>query len=559
MFPFRRYVVAALLALLAFAGSAAAQEYVEVLDDGRIQVTSVYPGDSIVFEPGELGTAIEDAWLNGGPLPYEGVDVSVVTLQSGQRGAISGGAVNWAPAFSELTGANVTVVERPFNDLSSVIFSDLRTGTGAYDGFMPPMAFMGEFVNGDFLQPINDFIADPSFPQWTDDTDPADDPTQWAQDVTIPSLNAIYRWDDTWYAVPWDSDGQVLYYRKDILENPDVQAAYLEATGDELRAPETVDELLQQACYFDDTDPLGTGDEVQGVLLPGALGSQFFEHFKVLAAQYAVVPGGAEEGFSEVLHFDPETLEPLIDSPAHVRALQTMMDLYECGPSDGASIDLGASFNRFVAGEAVFSWNFGDTGNIVLAEGPDSPLHGNLGVIPMPGSREVYDFEAGEWQELDEPNRVGNLAGASWSGVVSAFSPNPEPTYAFFAFLGSKTMGDWNAKHGFNGIDLGRPQHFLPPDGSADIQMYLDTGANEADIREVSSGYYANYTSDTYEYLRIPGTAEYNLALEQQLQRAITGQATAEEALDQIATQWRQITERLGQEQQLEFYQESIR
>jgi multiple sugar transport system substrate-binding protein len=553
----RALFLAAGLGAFVLVGLVGAQNYVEVLDDGRIQVTSVYPGDSIVFEPGELGTAIEDAWLHDGPLPYDGISVSVVTLQSGQRGAISGGALAWAPGFSELTGATVTIVERPFNDLASVIFTDLRTGTGAYDGSLPPMAFMGEFVNGAFLAPINDFIGDERLPQWTSDTEPADDPSQWALDVTLPSLNSIYRWGDTWYAVPWDSDGQVLYYRRDIIEDPGVQAAYLEATGDELQAPRSVAELVQQACYFDDTDPLGTGT-VQGVMLPGALGSQFFEQFKVLAAQFAVRPGGGPEGFSEVLHFDPETFEPLFDSPAHVRALETMMELYACGPSDGPSIDLGASFNRFVAGEAVFSWNFGDTGNIVLAEGANSPLHGNLGVISMPGSTEVYNFADEAWVTFEEPNSVGNLAGASWSGVVSALSPNPEATYAFFAFLGTKTMGDWNAMHGFNGIDLGRPQHFLPPDGSADIEMFLATGANEDDIRQVSSGYFGNFDSDTYEYLKIPGTAEYNLVLEQELHAAITGQASAEEALRRVAEEWRQISERLGFDQQHEFYRATI-
>lgn len=132
--------IAALLALVAgsaLLGAAGAQDYVQVTDDGRIQPTSVYPGDTITFEPGELGSAIEDAWLGDAALPFEGQEISVVTLQSGNRGAISGGALNWAPAFSELTGATVNIVERPFNDLSSVIFTDLRTGTGAYDGFIP--------------------------------------------------------------------------------------------------------------------------------------------------------------------------------------------------------------------------------------------------------------------------------------------------------------------------------------------------------------------------------------------------------------------------------------
>lgn len=553
-----RRIILALTTVLAF-GTALGQPYINVLDDGRIQATSLFPGDSIVFEPGELGKLIEDAWLNSSEKPLEGVDISVVTLQSGPKGAISGGILNWVPAFNELTGANLTVVERPFNDLAPVIFSDLQLGTGAYDGFIGPMSYMGEYVSGDFLQPINDYMGDNQYPVWTTDTDPADDPTAWASDVTLDSLNRVYRWNDQWFAVPWDSDGQVLYYRKDVLNNAEIQAAYEAETGTPLAVPTTLDELVSQACYFDDTDPLEMGTPLQGMLMPGALGSQFFEHFKVIAAQYGVVPGGSAEGYSEVLHFNPETLEPLINSPAHVRALETMLKLYDCGSDNPASIDLGASFNRFAAGEAVFQLNFGDTGNIVLAAGEESPLSGNLGVTNMPGTTEVWNFANESWGKLEAPNAVGNLAGASWSGVISGLSRNPEATYTLFAFLGTKTMSNWNAKHGFDGIDLGRPQHFLPPDGDADISLYLETGANEADIREVSAGYAANFTKAPYEYFSVPGTAEYNLALEQQLQAALTGQATPQEALDRVADQWEQITSRLGQEAQLDAYQESIK
>ena len=551
-------IYATLLATLLLLGSAAvAQEYVQVTDDGRIQVTSLHPGDTITFEPGELGEAIESAWLGDADLPYEGVEISVVTLQSGLQGAISGGALAWEPAFEELTGAQVNIVERPFNDLSSVIFTDLRTGTGAYDGFMPPMSFLGEFHQGEFIVPLNDWITDPRFPQWTSDTEPQDDPSEWAQDVTLESLSQVYRWGDIWYAVPWDSDGQVLYYRQDVLDNPEVQALYQEEFGTELAPPQTIDELVQQACFFDGRDLLGTGTPLQGILMPGALGSQFFEHFKVLLAQYLVVPGEADQGFSQTLYFDPETMEPLIDTPAAERALETFMELYACGPDDGASITLGASFNRYAAGEAVFQWNFGDTGNIILAQGEESPLHGNLGVAQMPGSTEVFNLGSGEWVTLEQPNRVGNLAGASWSGVVSDLSQNPEATYAFFAFLGTPTMSDWNAQHGFDGIDIGRPQHFLEPNGTADVAMYTEVGANEEDIREVLGGYYDNYTSETYEYLQIPGTAELNLALEQQLQAALTDQVTAQEALTRVAEQWQQINERLGADTQQDFYQET--
>ena len=67
-----------------------------------------------------------------------------------------------------------------------------------------------------------------------------------------------------------------------------------------------------------------------------------------------------------------------------------------------------------------------------------------------------------------------NVYGASWSGEVSSLSKNPDATYALFAFLGSGPMRVWNVKWGFDGIDIGRKSDFLPPDGTAKLETYLD-------------------------------------------------------------------------------------
>ncbi len=46
--------------------------------------------------------------------------------------------------------------------------------------------------------------------------------------------------------------------------------------------------------------------------------------------------------------------------------------------------------------------------------------------------------------------------------------------------------------------------------------------------------------------------------MEQQLQNALTGQASAEEALTRVAEQWNGITDRLGRDQQRDYYQATI-
>jgi multiple sugar transport system substrate-binding protein len=315
-------------------------------------------------------------------------------------------------------------------------------------------------------------------------------------------------------------------------------------------------ELQEIACYFNGKDPLGAGKPMFGVMQPGGPNSQLFDWWKDIAGSWVASPDGAQPGVNRTFHFNPDTMEPLINSPGHVAALQWMVDTYKCGPKDFASIDLGAHFNRFVQGEAVFAWSAGDIA--ALAQEKESKVKGQIGLIPIPGSTQVYDAKAGKMMTVEKAVPNYNVYGASWSGEISKYSDNPEATYALMAFLASQPMRNWNVKWGFDGIDIGRRTDFLPPDGTSDIEVWKSGGFDEGDAKRVSHGIYENLTGPTVEYLKIPGSAEYNLALELAVAQALTGQATPQQALDSVAKQWGEITERLGLDSQKAAYRETI-
>jgi multiple sugar transport system substrate-binding protein len=58
--------------------------------------------------------------------------------------------------------------------------------------------------------------------------------------------------------------------------------------------------------------------------------------------------------------------------------------------------------------------------------------------------------------------------------------------------------------------------------------------------------------------LRITGAAEYFDALDTQLARAVAGEVTSQQALDQVAKDWNAITDRLGRDQQLKLYRQQL-
>jgi multiple sugar transport system substrate-binding protein len=54
--------------------------------------------------------------------------------------------------------------------------------------------------------------------------------------------------------------------------------------------------------------------------------------------------------------------------------------------------------------------------------------------------------------------------------------------------------------------------------------------------------------------LEIPGEAEYRSAIEVELSNAIAGQKSAENALNDAADKWNEITEKFGKKRQMKFY-----
>ena len=58
--------------------------------------------------------------------------------------------------------------------------------------------------------------------------------------------------------------------------------------------------------------------------------------------------------------------------------------------------------------------------------------------------------------------------------------------------------------------------------------------------------------------LRIPGGFEYYDSLDIQVQKALAGEISAQEALDQAAENWKKITKSLGADKQKEMYAKAM-
>ena len=458
---------------------------------------------------------------------------------AGEKGPISGPFYEVRDEFEAATGATLEIVEVPFAEHFPKLMTDMTTETGQYDTSIAGAWWLGDLVEGGFIVPYDEWYNAEGFPEWD------------YEDVQ-PGPRNLLEYGGSKYMVGNDHDGQVMYYRRDLIEDEAHQAAFEEEYGYPLGVPATWDQFRDVAEYFNGKDLNGDGAPDNGLTLHLKVGGQGMFHFMSFAAPFVIGPDNPN-----LFWFDPETMEPLMDSPGHQRALKTLIDLTQFGPEAMMAWSLGESWDHFLRGQAALTFTWGDLGSLAQEEG--SQVRGKTGAAPMPGTTEYYDVVAEEWKQTDGPNMVGNTTGGSWAGVISKFSDAPEATYYLLALMASEPKSTVYAQRGWDGVDPGRFTHYLPPEGEASLDAYIAAGWDEADVKDYTKAYFDNFGAEMqFPYLRIPGAFEYWTSLDTNLSEAATGQKTPEEALASMVDDFEAITDRLGRDLQQQSYVASL-
>jgi multiple sugar transport system substrate-binding protein len=492
--------------------------------------------DSTFIKPGAFAPPLVAAPCVPGRCAYAGQRVTVLTVDDL---AISSPLLELKAEYEAATGATLEVVRRPFGELFSTLTADLTSGTGRYDACIAGAWWLGELVEGNYLLPYDAYDKDPRFP---------------ASSVgqVLPAPRRLLDYGGRKYMVPNDHDGQVMYYRRDLLADAAHRAAFQKAYGYPLGVPATWEQFRDLAEYFNGKDLNGDGQTDHGVVLPLLTGAQGMFQYMSLSAPFVIGPTSRN-----LYWFDPRTMKPLIDSPGHVRALAVLSELVKFGPKEMLQWDLGKGWDHFLAGRAALALTWGDLGALAQQEG--SKVRGKIGSSQLPGTREYYSIAERKWVKTSTLNRVGNTTGGSWAGVISRFSKAPEATYYLLALMAAQPKSEIYATRGWDGIDPGRRYHFLPPQGTAKMDNYVRAGWDTADIAAFLQAYYDNYSNpQQLPYLRIPGAFSYWLALDLHLVEAVSGQLSPEAALKAAAVDFEDITIRLGREQQRRSYRASL-
>ncbi len=419
-------------------------------------------------------------------LPYAGLDMDLsgVTIR---MAAIGGGIYeamyDTISIFEEATGATVEIVALLDGfAIDQKLKVDFATGAADYDVAWDHTSFVAQYT--DFLLPLNDFFTEEELAPFS------------------PAILDAATIDGNLYLIPRHADVSALHYRLDLYEDPDIAAAYMEATGEELVVPTTLDQVDMQARFFVEGDYADYGYVLAGK--EEAVTGRFYE--------FLFASGGAL--------FD-ENYEPTVNSEIGVAVAEMLTGWYndDIIPPDTTSLlwdGVGAYFcNGGVAMELEwYGW-------YSYFEDPEScAIAGNFGL-----ARGFTGLSIG-----GDAVRPTGWAGAH-AFSIPATAPNPQAGAQLIKFLTSAQVAYEEASRGSLPVRDDVWDQIIAD--AADSDVALDQERLELARIQVSE-----------DFKTPPLIAEwipFSNIFYPHLQAIILGDLTAQEGLDAAAEETREM------------------
>jgi multiple sugar transport system substrate-binding protein len=423
---------------------------------------------------------------------YDGVTVTAA-MHSGHFGAH---LERFSSHVKEKLGIDMTYIVIPVDEKFDTHMLEFSSGSGAYDLVMFNPAWMGDYV--DFLLPLDEYIEKLD-PAWED-------------------IHPGFReWEDTYggqrYTIPLDGDVILGYYRKDLFEKPEEKEAFKAKYGYGLAPPTNWDQVLDIQAFFTRDNNSDGAIDMWGYADQPKRGRSFYWFLLRYIANAGENPQ----------YFDPETMEPKINSPEAVAALENYVTAVKDGPTGVLGWEFNELINSFLSGQVamIFHW-------------PDAGKRTEQLARQVPGATMGFFLP---------PER--SMAFGGWVMGIPKDSANPDAAYAAMRELLSPETSLEMVTDPNSGQDFFRVSHFNSDVVKSSVPAeYLTTF--DASIAEL------------FPELRIPGAFEYYDSLDVQVQKALAGEAAPKEALDAAAAQWNAITERLGRDNQREKYKDAM-
>ena len=370
---------------------------------------------------------------------YAGTTISIVW----EAGLQSLDPLNYsAPKWEQLTGIKVKVVEVPTDQMFTKILQDYKSGASAYDALNVIPSWMPDLARAGALEQLDKYVDQYGYRDELKDIAPAFR-DNWME------------YDGKIYGFPDDGDVMLLYYRKDIFEDPKMKEEFKAKFGYELAAPKDWKQFDQIGQFITDK------------MAPKVYGAGFFR-----AAPYPQYMFQERFRMEGGKFFDAATMKSTVNSDIGLKVLSEML-----------------AENKFMP-PGVEQWNFVDNLAAFL-QGSTAmtiswPPYGRWAAA----YKSIAEEKALNWVPKSQiSGKVGysvNPLGRPELGVgfdlsISSTSKNKEAAYLFIQWLNSKRTSLERVQLPFTLRDPFRMSHYASKEYAA---LWPDAPAYLATIKE---------------------------------------------------------------------------
>ncbi|HEY66451.1 MAG TPA: extracellular solute-binding protein [Caldilineae bacterium] len=368
-----------------------------------------------------VAPAEEVSWWAKAAEPYKGVTIKGISESTPPSKYMQ---QVLAPAFEKETGIKVEFEVTSWDQMYDKEIKDMEAGTGIYDFIYIEQDIIYAYLARNFLVDLTAFMEE--------------HPELVYEDLDLDDFTSFidYFKDDQGhiYGLPFEAFLKVYLYRKDLFEDPEVQAAFKEKYGWDLRPATNFEEYAQIAEFFTEWGQ-EKGLELWGTTVQaGSHPAAFYEMAETIWPSWGVYNWGINMDTWKATSANGGAL----DSDRAKAALKFWVGMLKYAPPEATSSTWDEVAASFAAGRAAQGWVYGENAAWIAMDETRSKVVGKVGVaLPPTASGVMEDAEAGR-------GYIGYYDGGALG--IPHSSKNKEAAWLFLQWVSRKDFqGDFAA------------------------------------------------------------------------------------------------------------------
>jgi len=359
-----------------------------------------------------------DFWSDAGK-PYQGVvihGVSESTPPSNYVKDVLG------PAFEKATGIKVEFETTSWDQMYDKAIKDMEAKTGIYDFVYIEQDIIYSYLSRNFLVDITKSLAA--------------DPKLAAPDFKTENFTSFINYFEDnkkdVYGVPMEAFIKTYLYRKDLFQDPAVQAAFKAKYNRDLAPAKTHAEYREIAEFFTEW---GKDKELWGTTVQAHTGhpASWYEFFESVAPTFGVYNWGidASKNYAATVANGGS-----MNGPKAKAALEWWIGNLKYAPPESTSSTWDEVAASFAAGRAAQGLVYGENAAWIATNESKSKVVGKVGVaLPPLEDGVLADAQSGK-------GYIGYYDGGAFG--IPTTSKNKEAALLFLEYIGQPSVqADW--------------------------------------------------------------------------------------------------------------------